>query len=178
MVLAIILQELYNHYRSDVIKKDVAMWRQDCLGYIPDATIKRVMTTLRNSGKIRVDDESVYLKETDGRPKEEEEPKEKKPREEQPHWTIAVKLVEWCESDPALVSPTKYVKLAVKLHRQGYTLEYLEKRYGPGGLWYTHEFKGQKGNRPNHADITRTIRKPYDKIRQSTEEDKSKEFFR
>ena len=152
---AVIIQELYNHYQTDVVKKDVPQWREDCLGYLPEATIKRVMTTLVNDGKVTKDDDNVYL--FDGTKKKKEK-KEKKPRKEQPHWEIAVKLVEWCEDDPTLVTPTKYIRLASRLHKQAYTIEYLEKRYGPDGDWYKYEFKGKKGTRPNQGDITRTIR--------------------
>ena len=46
---------------------------------------------------------------------------------------------------------------ASKLVKAGYLPELVEINYSPGGWWYTHDWRGQKGEMPTPEQIVETI---------------------
>lgn len=156
---AIILQELYNTY-GDTVTIDVPGWRESCLNYIPDATIKRVLTTLRDEGKIRMTDTTLYIKESTNE-KSIKVPKTKKERDtNNPVWDMAVALCIIVGQSENFLTPNRYLKFAKQLIDSGKTVEYMEEKYGKDKWWYITTYKGQKGSPPNLDDIRKTIDDP------------------
>jgi len=175
---AIILQELYNNYGETVVI-DVPQWRIDCLDYIPEATIKRILTELSKDGKIKRDETNLYI--LDAPPKRvKTEPKVKeKDTKENPIWEMAVLLCEIVGQAKNLQTPQRYLPFAKQLINDGRTHEFIKNRYGLGGWWYKTQYKGTLGQPPRLDDIRTTLDKVSAEIKPATTvKDKSNDFFR
>lgn len=156
---AIILQELFNQY-GEIIELDVDDWRETCLDYIPVVTIKRVITTLRNEGKIEFTETHLVIPNIPQKRKrtaKQNEPAADK--KSNPVWEMAELICKLVGQSEKFYTPNKYLKFAKQLIDDGRTIEYMEKKYGLGGWWYETQYKGQQGSPPNTQDIRTTLDK-------------------
>lgn len=155
---AIILQELFNYYHTTEIPLEIALWRQNCLDYIPEKTIKRVLTQLRNERKIAIDDgKLIILEKTAKKEKLQEETETPTDRKANPTWAMAEAICRIVGQSDDFLTPAKYLKFAKQLLDSGKTVEFMLQNYGKGGWWYQTQFKGQQGSPPHTQDIRTTV---------------------
>lgn len=82
----------------------------------------------------------------------------RKMREYQPQiWLLACTLAEVCQAIIGL-SEGKWIGRANAMRKTipDFTPERIRKLYGPGGVWYTQDWRGQRGNPPNLTTISET----------------------
>lgn len=166
---AIVLQVLYNQHGTEIPVDHDEM--KDLFKDILDISqVKSSITKMYNDELIFLLDDVIYL---NGVPEEqlsifdfskEEKPVEKEEKEKpkvNETWQMADTLCDVLGYSGAFKNPKRYLREAKKIIKANYTIEFIKERYGKGGDWYTHEFKGQKGSPPNMADIYKTIDKDY-----------------
>lgn len=167
---AIVLQVLYSEFGME-IPEDHDKMKELFHGYMDMSLVKGTLTKLYNAGKIGILDGTIYLA---GMPKtpqlsiydftDEEKPEEKVVEEtkKEPNetWKMAETLCDVLGFSENFKDPKRYLRPAKKL-LENYTIEFIQKRYGKGGDWYKHEYKGQQGSPPNLNDIYKTIDKTY-----------------
>jgi len=164
---AIILQELYREYGSD-ITLNFQEWCSPggCLDFLDPTLVKSTITKLETRNKIIVEGDVIYLF---GREKKQQsvagilgipEPEEpEKTKKNTDNFAMAHVLCEVTGQADGLHTPKRFLRLASDLLSAKYTIDDIKNRYGKDGWWYKNEFKGQKGYAPNESDIRRTIDK-------------------
>lgn len=154
---AIVLQLLYDKY-GGVFELDIDKWREDELDFLSAGEISSALTLLRKNGHISVEGNTVYIHDRKKRVDKDEKPEEKKTeRKRNDAWEMALVIQKVTKVNPKLITPNRYLSIAKKLIKAGYTEEFILKHYSDSGWWYREDFRGQKGQPPNQGQILQTV---------------------
>lgn len=152
---AIILQVLYQNFGSE-IKIDTERWHKDILDFVAISAVKATLTIMETKGHVTIDGNILTI--LDQKKKVEKKVKIKKVREPNPQWEFAEVLCEVFKENAVMSDPKKWLRFVKLLVKAGWTKETIWERYGEEtGFWYTQDWRGLQGDKPNMATIKETL---------------------